>query len=233
LIPQPWIDGFLPLKGKKTTSTPSPGPISVQQVPPSRDILSRAELYLDAIPSAIQGQNGSGKLYWAVNVLLWGFRLDEAMTKRMILQRYNDRCQPPWKEWEIDHKIENAKDNPPQKPAGWLLEEDRRSGQQNPDISALLEQMGIVLPKTPENRFRVWTLAELIAADLNVTFLIDDVLVQGQPMIIGGPKKCLKTSIMEPGATTYWLPIRISIPVARPFHLTPVCPMTRSTGALK
>lgn len=193
-LPKVWIDGFLPRKDAKPSSPTSVSPVTSLS---SDAILARAEQYLDAVPPSIQGQNGSARLYWAVSVLLWGFGLDETVTKRTILDRFNPRCDPPWSEKEVDHKIEDANANPPKKPVGWLLDEDRkRDNRQSPDISALLEQMGIVVPETQDKRFKVWTLAELMQADLSVNFLIENVLVQGQPMIIGGPKKCLKTSIM-------------------------------------
>ena len=44
--------------------------------------------------------------------------------------------------------------------------------------------------------FKVWDCPSLMRADLQQTFLIENVLVEGQPCIVGGPKKCLKTSIL-------------------------------------
>ena len=167
------------------------------------DVLNRAELYLDAVSPAIQGQNGSGTLYWAVSAIMWGFLLDDFTVKRLIVERYNQRCQPVWSEKEIDHKIKDARANPINKPIGWLLEEQAAKGlvKLTPDLSGILAQARAASPseqqsKPPENRFYIWTCADLMNADLSVNFLINDVLVEGQPMILGGAKKVLKTSIM-------------------------------------
>ncbi|WP_375314914.1 AAA family ATPase [Schlesneria sp. DSM 10557] len=44
-------------------------------------------------------------------------------------------------------------------------------------------------------KFRVLTSGELDAADIRTEFLIDDILVKGQPCILAAVKKCLKTTI--------------------------------------
>ncbi|HBO43789.1 MAG TPA: hypothetical protein DD670_07625 [Planctomycetaceae bacterium] len=47
----------------------------------------------------------------------------------------------------------------------------------------------------PTSRFIGITLQELESADYSVEYLVDGVLVVGQPMLIGGPQKTLKTSV--------------------------------------
>ncbi len=176
-LPRTWIDGFLPHKNTvQDTVTASPA------VPVTDELLRRAASYLDAVDPAIQGQNGSGQLFWAVSALLWKFKLDEATTKRLILERYNPRCMPPWSEKEIDHKISDAKAKP-------LL---------NLGSGTAFSGIGVQLRTTPppENPFVFYSHKQLLEADLTPHFLIQDVLIEGQPMIVGGPKKCLKTSIL-------------------------------------
>ena len=46
-----------------------------------------------------------------------------------------------------------------------------------------------------ENQIRPITAAELSEANYGLTYSIDRVLVEGQPCVIGGPKKSLKTSL--------------------------------------
>ncbi len=174
-LPQVWIDGFLPHKNPAPTT-------AAQAVPTADELLRRAESYLDAVDPAIEGQNGSGQLFWAVSVLLWKFKLDEATTKRLITERYNPRCVPPWSEKEIDHKISDAKAKPLTN-----LESDAAG------FSGLGVQLRTPLPKNP---FVFYSHKQLLEADLTPHFLIQDVLIEGQPMIVGGPKKCLKTSIL-------------------------------------
>ena len=64
------------------------------------------------------------------------------------------------------------------------------------DLSGILSQVLPPEKKEDDNPFKIWTCQELMQADLKQEFLIENVLVEGQPCIIGGPKKCLKTSIM-------------------------------------
>ena len=47
------------------------------------------------------------------------------------------------------------------------------------------------------DRFEVksYNAAELAAADFQITYLVDGIMVEGQPMILAGPRKSLKTSI--------------------------------------
>jgi predicted transcriptional regulator len=67
----------------------------------------------------------------------------------------------------------------------------------NVDLSGILSQSSSLrAKKDDDNLFKIWTCPELMQADLQQEFLIENVLVEGQPCIIGGPKKCLKTSIM-------------------------------------
>ena len=66
----------------------------------------------------------------------------------------------------------------------------------NVDLSGILSQTSPQAKKDDDILFKIWTCPELMQADLNQEFLIENVLVEGQPCIIGGPKKCLKTSIM-------------------------------------
>ncbi len=63
------------------------------------------------------------------------------------------------------------------------------------DLSGILSQTTASRPDE-DSLFKIWTCPELMQADLKQEFLIENVLVEGQPCIIGGPKKCLKTSIM-------------------------------------
>ncbi|BBO31949.1 AAA family ATPase [Lacipirellula parvula] len=50
--------------------------------------------------------------------------------------------------------------------------------------------------QTGGNRFKPITAAELAAGDFRVNWIIDWLLVEGQPCILAGGKKCLKTTIL-------------------------------------
>jgi putative DNA primase/helicase len=93
--------------------------------PDSREFrLERAELYVDAMPPAVSGQGGHSQTFDAACALIKGFGLtvDEA---RPILDRYNARCQPPWSERELEHKLASADAKADDKPRGYLWEADR------------------------------------------------------------------------------------------------------------
>lgn len=68
----------------------------------------RAAVYLEKIPGAVSGESGHTATFNAVAHVMFGFDLDDATTRRLILDHYNPRCTPPWSEKEIDHKISSV-----------------------------------------------------------------------------------------------------------------------------
>src|SRR5262245_18656587 len=70
-------------------------------------ILSRARGYLDKMPGAIAGDKGHNRTYTAANVLIRGFGLSvpEALP---VLKEWNQKCEPPWTDKELLHKLEDA-----------------------------------------------------------------------------------------------------------------------------
>jgi replicative DNA helicase len=62
-------------------------------------------------------------------------------------------------------------------------------------LAAQNEQQAVVTKKEPPPFTRLLTGAELLALDLKPRFLVRGVLVDGQPMIVGGRSKTLKTSV--------------------------------------
>ncbi|MGE3458099.1 MAG: bifunctional DNA primase/polymerase [Kofleriaceae bacterium] len=69
----------------------------------------RARAYLEKMPGANGhgGQGGHTQTMKAAVAMLIGFDLDEA-TARALLDEYNVRCDPPWNERELDHKLASA-----------------------------------------------------------------------------------------------------------------------------
>jgi len=109
--------------------------------PQSADVIERrAVAYLDKTPPAISGQGGHPTTYTAAVALVHGFCLSPDRALELLLAHYNPRCQPPWTEKELRHKVDDAANKPHDKPYGWL-----RDAQAEPppeaddvDISALL-----------------------------------------------------------------------------------------------
>lgn len=71
------------------------------------DVLDRARRYLDAMPPAISGQGGHAATFRAACVLCVGFDLGE-LDALALLREFNQRCQPPWTERELGHKVADA-----------------------------------------------------------------------------------------------------------------------------
>lgn len=85
-----------------------------------RAIAARAIAYLNGMPPAIEGQNGSGVTYAAARHLVTGFGLSAERSLDLLLAHYNPRCVPPWTEKELRHKVDSAIRNPSIHPDGYL-----------------------------------------------------------------------------------------------------------------
>jgi hypothetical protein len=86
------------------------GPLSVED---------RAVKYLAKIEPAISGQGGHDKTFGAACRVGPGFDLPEATTLWLIRDHYNPRCEPPWSDKELEHKVQDAYRVEAER--GWLL----------------------------------------------------------------------------------------------------------------
>jgi hypothetical protein len=68
----------------------------------------RASAYLARIAPAVAGDAGHTATFNAVAHVMIGFDLDEATTYQLIASEYNPRCDPPWSERELHHKIRSV-----------------------------------------------------------------------------------------------------------------------------
>lgn len=79
--------------------------------PPVEQRIKRAKAYLatDKEP-AVSGSNGSGVTFIAAMKIVRGFCLsvEDAL---VAMEDWNQRCEPPWSERELIHKLENARDD--------------------------------------------------------------------------------------------------------------------------
>lgn len=119
-------------------------------------IISRARNYLKQLPSAVSGQNGHDKTFHAAMVLVEGFGLsvDDA---RVLLHEYSSRCEPPWSDREIEHKLSDAMKNA--RNIGHLLREHSQS------ITVQTPVSTIPIQDDPDA-----TAADLIAAAATITW---------------------------------------------------------------
>ena len=90
------------------------------------DRVRRASAYLRAMPPAISGQGGHSRTYAAATTLVHGFCLDEGTALRILIDEFNPRCDPPWSDRELMHKVEDAATKPHERPRGWLLSDPTR-----------------------------------------------------------------------------------------------------------
>lgn len=81
-------------------------------------VLDRAAKYIAKLPPAIDGQGGHNATFHAACVLILGFNLSESEAYQILLYQYNPRCQPPWSEKELQHKVRSAAKQPG--PRGYL-----------------------------------------------------------------------------------------------------------------
>jgi len=104
------------------------GPTCGNRALPDDGIERRAAAYLDAMPPAVSGQGGHNATYTAATAMVHGFGLDAETALRLLLGRYNPRCEPPWSEKELRHKVVDAASKPHDKPFGWLRDAIAEAG---------------------------------------------------------------------------------------------------------
>ncbi len=82
-------------------------PNSSQLGPISSKRLERARKYIAKMPAAISGSGGHDRTFAVACALCIGFDLgpDDALD---LLREYNERCEPPWGDHDLEHKIASA-----------------------------------------------------------------------------------------------------------------------------
>ena len=74
-------------------------------------VIERARMYVQKMEPAIAGARGHDKTFAVACVLVIGFGLTEPEAFS-LLREYNARCDPPWNEKELAHKIRSAAKQP-------------------------------------------------------------------------------------------------------------------------
>ena len=161
---------------KQSVQSEVPSAPLLLPAPNSTDLVDRAKAYLDACPPAISGQGGHNQTFAMAQSLVNGFCLETDEALRLLLEHYNPRCEPPWSERELQHKVDSARQNPPNKPHGYLQNGgfEMQEGLDKVDISALVVKAS-ELAKADEDEdlfgnFKVWPCPKLMEADLRQNF---------------------------------------------------------------
>lgn len=89
---------------------------------PRVPVEERVRRYIATMPPAISGAGGHTAFFNVVRTLLHGFGLSREGA-RPFIDEYNQRCEPPWSESEIQHKIVSIDGLPCPGGRGYLLED--------------------------------------------------------------------------------------------------------------
>lgn len=114
----------------------------------------RAIAYINAMPPAIAGGGGHSQTYAAATALVHGFALEPSVALTILVEHYNPRCNPPWSEKELEHKINQATIKPHDRPFGWLRDESPIEPSDGVDLSRFnfTAKKPTVLNLSPEGR---------------------------------------------------------------------------------
>lgn len=74
---------------------------------PSVTLFERAQKYVTKMPAAVSGTGGHNVTFHVACVLLQGFDLPRSEA-RSLLDEFNARCEPPWSDRELEHKLNQA-----------------------------------------------------------------------------------------------------------------------------
>jgi hypothetical protein len=183
---------------------------------------TRAIRYLQKCDPAISGQGGHKALFKAARAVVYLFGLGEDVGFRLLWEHYNPRCQPTWSEKEIRHKCRQANSKPCSRPRGYLRDRERTAtgrahggnhhsnGEQSPNReSGTGQSQAGGETAAPGFRFRPVDSLTFFAQERCHTWVIQRLLVERELAVIGGPKKCLKTSLL--------LDLAISLASGTPF----------------
>ncbi len=103
---------------KRTGATKSAPHCNGHDVPLPADVADRARKYLAKVPPAVSGQGGHDQTFSAACVLIQGFALYRGPVLE-LLREWNQSCQPPWSDTDLEHKIKDALEQPGKR--GYLL----------------------------------------------------------------------------------------------------------------
>jgi putative DNA primase/helicase len=130
-IPRETLESFVSgrLKAEAEASklvAPSPRSATVRGVKGQATAEERAIAYLGKCEPSISGANGHSNAFKVAVSIGPGFSLPPEVTLQLLRSEFNPRCQPPWSDRELEHKVSEAYRVEPRR--GWLLDAPRENG---------------------------------------------------------------------------------------------------------
>lgn len=168
------------------------------------DAIERCRMYVSRIPGAVSGEGGHKQTISVANAIFYDFGLSEA-DGWPILTEYNGRCEPPWSDGELRHKMTEAKryQHPEGKPQGWKLQEERETKQS--DVMSLTRQtdkpgqaVAPAMAGREEQEKQGRRLLGVCAADIDIqspSWLWEDHILSGEITILAGAGGSGKTTL--------------------------------------
>ena len=99
---------------------------------PRPSLPERIAKYMEHVDPAVSGSNGHTTALAAASALVWAWGLSEAEALP-YLKAYNQRCEPPWNQAELEHKLSEALAYKGHKtPRGHLVGEEYEPGEDKP-----------------------------------------------------------------------------------------------------
>jgi hypothetical protein len=155
--------------------------------------IERARRYLAKLPPAISGAGGHSQMFNAVCVAMFGFDLDPDAVFGLV-DEYNQRCDPPFNERELHHKIRSAAEHC-NRERGYLLKPNREpitSSQQASSVTPLADDANEwtagIIPKRDGTAKKLYCNAEIfvrLSPDYRGKWALNT--MTGEPWFDGAP----------------------------------------------
>jgi hypothetical protein len=132
---------------------------------PRPTLPERISKYMERVDPAISGSHGHTATLSAAKCLVWDWGLSESEALP-YLKVYNERCEPPWSQAELERKLKQALDYKNHKtPRGHLVGEEYSPGEDKP-----IEHQEPV-PKTVFEPERLSRLADQLSEPVSAAYL--------------------------------------------------------------
>ncbi|MGD9791123.1 MAG: bifunctional DNA primase/polymerase [Phycisphaerales bacterium] len=142
----------VPIERLASEPRPTPTDLSSRVIDDSVGNLRRASRYLEKMAPGISGQGGHNPTYAAATAIVHGFCLSPDAAFDLLKDEYNPRCEPPWDDKHLWHKVEDAWSKPHMLPYGWLRDTPRTSPAPARPAPSTSESSVSGLPVTRERR---------------------------------------------------------------------------------